>query len=1112
MTPPLGKLEMAFLPPLSLWRTNPRRAHTPRVSLRSCRVLCDNFSAIPRSAVRLIVSMLVIGTGLRAATVPVAGAGLIESGSPSFVVLGPESLGLSAPPTDIHILPDGRTLVVAPHELALGDGVRWETFRRHPDAERVELNQVAMGSDGQIYASVAGHFVRIELGADAYWNFVRLDPFPPELAGSLRVLANVSEAAGEWYWSAGSGALVAWHPGRPAAVVGYMNDMERVLAAGGKLFVSDPSTGIISQIVGGKLEVFGTAAERNVRLATVSSVQLPDGRAIVGTYLAGARVFDGVQMMNLTDHGPLAGRYRIADLCAVGSGYYCGALDNLGLVFFDAKGRVVQVLDRADDHRLGLVRRLLPAPGGGVWALLNQGLALVEFPSRISLFDARVTTGLTYSELCRHEGRLWLLTDGQVQRGVYDDDERLIRFEVDSPEPFANTISSAAGRLVVATAQGIFWRVGSTWQLLAPDLTSVLAVAVREDPDRWFFLAQDQGGWLRFTPEGPQVERFAVPGLGNAFTTILETEGVFWAELGTGRVVRVQTEKDGRIKVRILGRDDGLPDGWVQAFLVDGRVRFNVAGLVWRYDEPSDRVVPDREFLKGATGLIGQDGRPMRDTSGRLWVTTPEGVRVIDDRADPTGSRSLERMPGAFRPISFSNDEGGVVWMRQRQRLVRFDPAIPENPPPPLRAIISHVYLPASNRHWLRVGRELPVLDYRDDSLVAQFLAPNAVFGTPVTFEVMLEGGGGTWGATGAAGSASFNRLKEGRYVLRVRPRSGANIGEEAALAFTISPPWFRTNLAYLSYGLGVLLLVGAAARGWTLIARREQARLERLVTARTGELRRSEASYRKLSEELEQRVDQRTGELHGANERLIETNRELESFSYSVSHDLRAPLRNISGFLELLRRRTEAVLDAEGHRFLGIVSAEAIRLDRLIDSLLVFSRLGRAELKRENLDPGKLVAAVRRELEPELGARAIEWHIAPLPSVAADPTLLRQVFANLISNALKFTRGRSPAVITIGVRTDPGAPGMLVFFVRDNGAGFDPKYIGKLFGVFQRLHSVKEFEGSGIGLANVQRIIVRHGGHVWAEGALGEGATFSFSLPVVAAAEPPVSAPSGTA
>jgi PAS domain S-box-containing protein len=274
---------------------------------------------------------------------------------------------------------------------------------------------------------------------------------------------------------------------------------------------------------------------------------------------------------------------------------------------------------------------------------------------------------------------------------------------------------------------------------------------------------------------------------------------------------------------------------------------------------------------------------------------------------------------------------------------------------------------------------------------------------------------------------------------------------------------------------------------------------LERRVQERTAELAARVTEVERLNAELgtsQRLADRAAAGLQEANSNLLVANQELEAFSYSVSHDLRAPLRNITGFIQLLRKRADGQLDAESNRFLGTVVAETARMGLLIDDLLTFSRLGRAEMKLQPVRLAELIEAVKAELHPDLVGRTIEWRLSPLPLVRGDRALLHQVVSNLVANAVKFTRRRPLAVIEIGASTfRPGDPRVTIF-VRDNGAGFNPKYLDKLFGVFQRLHNAKDFEGTGIGLANVKRIITRHGGRVWAEGAVDQGATFYFSLP----------------
>lgn len=234
--------------------------------------------------------------------------------------------------------------------------------------------------------------------------------------------------------------------------------------------------------------------------------------------------------------------------------------------------------------------------------------------------------------------------------------------------------------------------------------------------------------------------------------------------------------------------------------------------------------------------------------------------------------------------------------------------------------------------------------------------------------------------------------------------------------------------------------------------------------------------------------------ELQRRGELLEAANKELEAFSYSVSHDLRAPLRHIDGYAALLRKAAADSLSDKAARYLETISASAKQMGQLIDDLLVFSRMGRQEMLRTTVDLAELVNAVLYDLRLDLQGREISWTIGQLPVVPGDPAMLRQVFVNLILNAVKFTSTRPVAHIMIGV--DRQTAHEVVIFVRDNGVGFDMQYASKLFGVFQRLHRVEEFEGTGIGLANVRRIVHRHGGRTWAEGETDKGATFYVALP----------------
>jgi len=264
-------------------------------------------------------------------------------------------------------------------------------------------------------------------------------------------------------------------------------------------------------------------------------------------------------------------------------------------------------------------------------------------------------------------------------------------------------------------------------------------------------------------------------------------------------------------------------------------------------------------------------------------------------------------------------------------------------------------------------------------------------------------------------------------------------------------------------------------------------------------------AKLRGLYSDLENEIKERKNvekaivalnrDIAARNSELVAANRELEGFSYSVSHDLRAPLRHMSGFVKLLEQRLGDYTDVQISHYMEAISGASKKMGTLIDDLLAFSRIARVEMRKGKISFNTLVKAVVGDIQHETKGRDIIWDIDALPDVYGDQSMLSLVLANLISNAVKYTSIRPRAEIRIGYKEDQEE---FIFFVKDNGAGFDMKYANKLFGVFQRLHTQTEFEGTGIGLANVQRIIARHGGRVWAEAAVGQGAAFYFTLPKI--------------
>jgi len=763
----------------------------------------------------------------------------IETGTPPFVVLGPEALGLSAAPVDLQQMPDGRILAFGRGEFALGDGVRWEVFHQAADDPRVSTTSVAIDESGRIYAGMAGGFGRISFDQNGRWRCLRAGELPSDLANQTDAITGVSMVGGNWYWSWGSGPIIAWKPGGVPRTAGELNALERIFTMGSGVFMSDQSNGTLFKMTEGRFHaIAGTSNRWNTNQVITCAVPLEKGITLVGAISLGLLRYDGTTFQPFVSQGPLAGSHRINDLCDVGYGMFAVAAENVGVVFIDRKGRIIQSLDRSVDNRLARVKRLLRTPGGVVWALLNEGIVRISFPSRFSSLEAMVTTGLAFSQPYRHDGRLWLLADGQAQRGVYDDEHRLNRFEVDTPGPFLVSLTDLDGDWVAATENGAFrHNPGGGWTKLQGGPHSAYLRPTPVRPDCWLFAAENETGWLRRTNGQFVFERFSQPDMGHVYGAVADAEGVYWAELGTAKVARIEGTLP-RPKVDVLGALDGLDDAWVQLFIFEGEIRVNMRNQILRYERSLRRFTPDTELQRRIPTLVGALGRPSSDALGRLWITKPDKVVMVEP-GSPQANELGAAIPEGLEPLYFTPQSDGVMWMNEPGRLARFDPALPAPEAQPLQAKITRVELPVSGRVLFPENGRIPDLPMTDSTLLFHYVAPNQSLGQSISFDVQLVGAEGGWVSTGNTGSITFNHIEPGAYHLRVRPRLGACTGEEAGLDFSVLTPWYRSRLSYLLFGIGVLAAINTVIWLSMYLARREQMRLERLVGIRTGELER---------------------------------------------------------------------------------------------------------------------------------------------------------------------------------------------------------------------------------------------------------------------------------
>jgi PAS domain S-box-containing protein len=793
------------------------------------------------------------GTPTAVCIIESAPRGTNETGAPAYEILGLESLGLNSAPTDLCELPDGRILLVAGTQLALGDGVRWNVFSQNSSEHEAQVSGAAVDEEGAIYVGLNEGVARVEFGEDGFWH-PHLQAAWSEAMQSLpqpMPQAIVEFVPDEWIWHSLTGPLFSWRPGAKMKLRGYIDTIEHVFKSGDDLYLCERADGALFK-ADNKGKSIPLMAQGNFTAITCS-LALDAKRTLVGTYGRGLRIFEDGKVTDFAADELFSKGSRVNNLCRTEGGYFAAALDNYGIVFFREDGQAVQVLDRTIDNRLTRVKKLVAGRGGVIWGLWDGGILRVKFPSNLSHYESLLANGLTSAHPFRIEGHLWLMADGRLLKAVYNHNQRLVRFELDSPEGvFVNAFSNVNGHPVAGTEAGAYVRTAHGWECFAPEAAYFRTLEPKARDGRWLFVARNTVGWAETAGESLRiVETHAVPSLGNVLNkSIQDAAGRIWMELGAGRVACVQVTKEAPT-VRIYTENDGLPQNWPQLFLIDGNIAAHVSDGIYRFDAASDLFVPDTQFLSEIPGAHAIFGRPSVDPKGRLWIVS-DGVLQVRQRRDGRWDNLLYSVPLNYQPFYPTFEENGTVWLHAQSRLTRIDPSIPEAPPRPLAAQLTQISVAGGKKVLYRFNQSPLELDYDDNSVVAHFVVCENPLDAAVNFEIKLEGvSNAGWVAVGNTGSANFDHLKEGKYVLHVRPRLGDKTGAEAVAAFTIKPPWFRTPLAYSAYVAALILAVVLAIRLSTFLQHRENLRLEHVVAERTNELRLSNEKQAKQMEEI---------------------------------------------------------------------------------------------------------------------------------------------------------------------------------------------------------------------------------------------------------------------
>ncbi len=971
---------------------------------------------------------------------------------------------------------DGYLWAATEEGLARFDGVRFEVFDSSTTPELPSSNVLSLceGRDGSLWIGTDRGLVRRTRGL-----FSSLGKSAGHPGSAITTMAE--DAGGTLWVGSDDGTLTLLRNGRfepaPGSAETRGKGVRAILSGrDGSMWVG--TRGGLLRVRGSEVSRF-TGAEGLPHEYVTSLAQTREGDVWIGTNGGGlARLRDG----KFSRYGPKEG-LTVETVLALKE-------DREGSLWVGTNGGGLCRLadERFECRRVedglpsNLVSALAEDREGGLWVGMNGGgLARLRESRFLTLAAEDGLAGdIALAIFQDREGSVWVGSAGAGLTRIRGGEFRKFTKRDGLPhEVVLSLAGDASGNVWIGTAGGGLTRFdGKTFETLTlqSGLSSNLVHAILSSRDGSLWVGTNGGGLCRLR-EGVFAVFGKGEGLGSEIVISLleDREGTLWIGTRGGGLWRY---RKGTISSEgleafagqtVLALHEGA-DGTVWVGTMDaglGRVRDGKVGTVRKRNGLSENLA----------------GSLLEDADGFLWIGSNKGidrvrVKALDDFLDgraasvtpvhygtEDGMRSAE-CNGGFQPAGWRTTDGRL-WFPTARGVAIVDPKkLHDNPVAPT-VLVESVLVNGSPADPERVV-EVPA---GGRSLEIRFTALSFVAPQSLRFLYRLDGLDADWVDAGRRRTAYYTHIPPGTYRFRVRGCNSDGLWAEsgAATEFRVAARFHETPAFY-----AVCILVAAGAGFGVSRLRLRRMRLREL------ELQASEAR-------LERIVGERTAELEAAN-------RDLDAFARSVSHDLRSPLRAVDGYSAMLLQRQGERLDDDGRRLLGIVRKNVASMSRLVEDLLRFSRLGRQELSRGPVDMTALARAVFEEtVAGDPDAASVDFVLEPLPEAFADEPLVRQVWVNLLSNALKFTAGRQRRIVKVsGVREGD----LCRFVVEDNGAGFDMAHAGRLFKAFERLHGAREFEGTGVGLALAERIVRRHGGEIRGEGAVGRGATFSFTLP----------------